>query len=89
MINKRGFPFIYQPLVSLLFYTISQFAFIYIRLLTRQPTLQVDSFATARGGEIHEATRRILSVLLRQVKLNFQEVLVLGKINRLASLFKT
>lgn len=28
---------------------------------------QVDSFAVARDSEMHEATRRILSVLLRQV----------------------
>lgn len=33
--------------------------------------LQVDSFATARDGETHEATRRLLSVLLRQVKIEF------------------
>jgi len=31
-------------------------------------TMQVDSFAIARDSEMHEATRRILSVLLRQVK---------------------
>lgn len=29
--------------------------------------LQVDSFAVTRDNEMHEATRRILSVLLRQV----------------------
>lgn len=29
--------------------------------------MQIDSFAAARDGEMHEATRRILSVLLRQV----------------------
>lgn len=28
---------------------------------------QVDSFATSRDSETHEATRRILSVILRQV----------------------
>lgn len=28
----------------------------------------MDSFAIARDGEMHEATRRVLSVLLRQVK---------------------
>ena len=32
--------------------------------------LQVDSFAIARDSEMHEATRRVLSVLLRQVKTN-------------------
>lgn len=36
---------------------------------------QVDSFAVARDSEMHEATRRILSVLLRQVKLGFHLVL--------------
>lgn len=29
--------------------------------------IQIDSFAAARDSEMHEATRRILSVLLRQV----------------------
>lgn len=42
----------------------------------REPLLQVDAFAVARDAEIHEATRRILSVLLRQVKLDFPVVLV-------------
>ncbi|KAF8409613.1 hypothetical protein HHK36_005691 [Tetracentron sinense] len=32
---------------------------------------EVDSFAAARDNEMHEATRRILSVLLRQVKSGF------------------
>lgn len=31
----------------------------------------MDSLAVARDSEIHEATRRVLSVLLRQVKLGF------------------
>lgn len=31
--------------------------------------IQIDSFAAARDNEMHEATRRILSVLLRQVNL--------------------
>ncbi|KAB2025964.1 hypothetical protein ES319_D06G186100v1 [Gossypium barbadense] len=49
-----------------------------------EPTLQVDSFATARGGEIHEATRRILSVLLRQID-GFEQdkkVVVIAATNR-------
>lgn len=29
--------------------------------------MQVDALATARSGEMHEATRRTLSVLLRQL----------------------
>lgn len=37
--------------------------------------LQVDSFAASRDKEMHEATRRILSVILRQVK-PFQHVLL-------------
>lgn len=31
--------------------------------------LQVDSLATSRDSDLHEATRRLLSVLLRQVML--------------------
>lgn len=45
---------------------------------------EVDSFATARGGEIHEATRRILSVLLRQID-GFEQdkkVVVIAATNR-------
>ena len=30
--------------------------------------LQVDSFAASRDNDMHEATRRILSVILRQVR---------------------
>jgi hypothetical protein len=30
--------------------------------------LQIDSLATTRDSEMHEATRRMLSVLLRQVR---------------------
>ncbi|KAB2025966.1 hypothetical protein ES319_D06G186100v1 [Gossypium barbadense] len=59
-------------------------SYFWMRLLTGQPTLQVDSFATARGGEIHEATRRILSVLLRQID-GFEQdkkVVVIAATNR-------
>lgn len=35
--------------------------------------MQVDSLATARDGDIHEATRRLLSVLLRQVMLGLSD----------------
>lgn len=41
-----------------------------LKLFTHMTTfdvLQVDSFAIARDSDIHEATRRMLSVLLRQV----------------------
>ncbi|XP_022720659.1 uncharacterized protein LOC111278295 isoform X3 [Durio zibethinus] len=44
----------------------------------------VDAFATARDGEIHEATRRILSVLLRQID-GFEQdkkVVVIAATNR-------
>ncbi|CAH9059178.1 unnamed protein product [Cuscuta europaea] len=45
---------------------------------------EVDSFATARDGETHEATRRILSVLLRQIDGFEQEkkVVVVAATNR-------
>ncbi|XWS19360.1 hypothetical protein CRYUN_Cryun31cG0009100 [Craigia yunnanensis] len=45
---------------------------------------EVDAFATARDGEIHEATRRILSVLLRQID-GFEQdkkVVVIAATNR-------
>ncbi|XP_022716159.1 proteasome-associated ATPase-like isoform X2 [Durio zibethinus] len=45
---------------------------------------EVDSFATARDGEIHETTRRILSVLLRQID-GFEQdkkVVVIAATNR-------
>ncbi|KAE8689688.1 P-loop containing nucleoside triphosphate hydrolases superfamily protein isoform 2 [Hibiscus syriacus] len=56
--NQAGVPLLYVPLEIAMskYYGESE------RILGR-----VDSFATARGGEIHEATRRILSVLLRQI----------------------
>ncbi|RAL39511.1 unnamed protein product [Cuscuta campestris] len=45
---------------------------------------EVDSFATARDGETHEATRRMLSVLLRQIDGFEQEkkVVVVAATNR-------
>ncbi|XP_042519065.1 probable 26S proteasome regulatory subunit 10B isoform X2 [Macadamia integrifolia] len=45
---------------------------------------EVDSFAAARGNEMHEATRRILSVLLRQIDGFEQEkrVVVIAATNR-------
>lgn len=39
--------------------------------------LQIDSFATARDNETHEATRRVLSVLLRQVILASFDIIML------------
>lgn len=39
--------------------------------------IQVDSLAISRDSEMHEATRRILSVLLRQVKPEFHFTLFL------------
>lgn len=39
----------------------------------------MDSLAVARDSEMHEATRRVLSVLLRQVKLGFGINLLLTK----------
>ncbi|XP_054785442.1 uncharacterized protein LOC129291977 isoform X2 [Prosopis cineraria] len=45
---------------------------------------EIDSFAAARDGEMHEATRRILSVLLRQID-GFEQdkrVIVIGATNR-------
>ncbi|XVE87727.1 hypothetical protein DITRI_Ditri19aG0011200 [Diplodiscus trichospermus] len=45
---------------------------------------EVDAFAITRGGEIHEATRRILSVLLRQID-GFEQdkkVVVIAATNR-------
>ena len=78
MINQQRLPvYLWAIGFHTPIFIISQIAFkLCIRLLIRQPLLQVDAFATARDGEIHEATRRILSVLLRQVKLDFPVVLV-------------
>lgn len=38
-----------------------------IRHIFDTELLQVDSLATSRDSDLHEATRRLLSVLLRQV----------------------
>ncbi|CAN4124163.1 unnamed protein product [Withania somnifera] len=74
--NQAGIPLLYVPLEIILskYYGESE------RLLGKVFSLandlpngaivfldEVDSFATARDGETHEATRRILSVLLRQI----------------------
>lgn len=42
---------------------------------------QVDSFAISRDSDMHEATRRVLSVLLRQVKLDSHCFTVILKTN--------
>ena len=51
--------------------------------------LQIDSFAVARDNEMHEATRRILSVLLRQVNPVFPLLYTLQKMSHLACLTDT
>ena len=48
--------------------------------------LQIDSFAVARDSEMHEATRRILSVLLRQVNPVFPLLYTFQKLSHLACL---
>ena len=45
---------------------------------------EIDSLATARSGDMHEATRRVLSVLLRQIE-GFEQknqTIVIGATNR-------
>ena len=51
--------------------------------------LQIDSFAVARDSEMHEATRRILSVLLRQVNPVFSLLYTFQKLSHLACLSDT
>jgi SpoVK/Ycf46/Vps4 family AAA+-type ATPase len=49
---------------------------------------EIDSLATKRGTDMHEATRRILSVLLRRIE-GFEKkssVIVIGATNRKADL---
>ena len=49
---------------------------------------EIDSLATSRGPEMHEATRRILSVLLRRIE-GFEKnnsVMVIGATNRKSDL---
>ncbi|XP_022720658.1 uncharacterized protein LOC111278295 isoform X2 [Durio zibethinus] len=91
--NQAGVPLLYVPLEIVLskYYGESE------RLLGQVFSLanqlpdgsiifldEVDAFATARDGEIHEATRRILSVLLRQID-GFEQdkkVVVIAATNR-------
>lgn len=49
---------------------------------------EIDAFAGSRGGQMHEATRRILSVLLRQMQglVETSNVMVVGATNRSADL---
>jgi hypothetical protein len=49
---------------------------------------EIDAFAGSRAGQIHEATRRILSVLLRQMQglVETSNVMVVGATNRAADL---
>ncbi|MCD9643643.1 hypothetical protein HAX54_031262 [Datura stramonium] len=69
--NQAGVPLLYVPLEIIMskYYGESE---------------RVDSFATARDGETHEATRRLLSVLLRQIDGFEQEkkVVVVAATNR-------
>lgn len=91
--NQAGVPLLYVPLEIIMskYYGESE------RLLGKVFSLandlpngaivfldEVDSFATARDGETHEATRRILSVLLRQIDGFEQEkkVVVVAATNR-------
>ncbi|KAK7303349.1 hypothetical protein RJT34_14252 [Clitoria ternatea] len=91
--NQAGVPLLYVPLEAIMseFYGKSE------RLLGKVFSLannlpngaiifldEVDSFAVARDGEMHEATRRILSVLLRQID-GFEQdkkVVVIAATNR-------
>ncbi|KAF5728896.1 P-loop containing nucleoside triphosphate hydrolases superfamily protein isoform 1 [Tripterygium wilfordii] len=91
--NQSGFPLLYVPLEVVLskYYGESE------RLLGKVFSLanelpngaiifldEVDSFAVARDSEMHEATRRILSVLLRQID-GFEQdkkVVVIAATNR-------
>lgn len=52
-------------LINIFFVEFSQVS--YFLIIICSYFIQVDSFATSRESDIHEATRRILSVLLRQV----------------------
>ncbi|XP_059297186.1 cell division control protein 48 isoform X2 [Lycium ferocissimum] len=91
--NQAGVPLLYVPLEIIMskYYGESE------RLLGKVFSLandlpngaivfldEVDSFATARDGETHEATRRLLSVLLRQIDGFEQEkkVVVVAATNR-------
>ncbi|KAF3674034.1 meiotic spindle formation protein mei-1 isoform X2 [Capsicum chacoense] len=91
--NQSGVPLLYVPLEIIVskFYGESE------RLLGKVFSLandlpdgaivfldEVDSFAAARDGETHEATRRLLSVLLRQIDGFEQEkkVVVVAATNR-------
>ncbi|KAK7245906.1 hypothetical protein RIF29_40760 [Crotalaria pallida] len=73
--NQAGVPLLYVPLEVVMseYYGKSE------RLLGK-----IDSFAAARDSEMHEATRRILSVLLRQID-GFEQdkkVVVIAATNR-------
>ncbi|XP_062088274.1 uncharacterized protein LOC133794861 [Humulus lupulus] len=91
--NQAGVPLLYVPLEVVMskYYGESE------RLLAKVFSLanelpdgaiifldEVDSFAIARDGEMHEATRRVLSVLLRQID-GFEQdkrVVVIAATNR-------
>ncbi|KAK7359822.1 hypothetical protein VNO77_01787 [Canavalia gladiata] len=91
--NQAGVPLLYVPLEAIMseFYGKSE------RLLGKVFSLannlpngaiifldEIDSFAAARDSEMHEATRRILSVLLRQID-GFEQdkkVVVIAATNR-------
>ncbi|XP_027932402.1 cell division control protein 48 homolog D isoform X2 [Vigna unguiculata] len=91
--NQAGVPLLYVPLEAIMseFYGKSE------RLLGKVFSLannlpngaiifldEIDSFAAARDNEMHEATRRILSVLLRQID-GFEQdkkVVVIAATNR-------
>ncbi|KAI5447143.1 uncharacterized protein LOC127077392 [Lathyrus oleraceus] len=91
--NQAGVPLLYVPLEVVMseFYGKSE------RLLGKVFSLanslpngaiifldEIDSFAAARDGEMHEATRRLLSVLLRQID-GFEQdkkVVVIAATNR-------
>jgi hypothetical protein len=94
--NESGLPLIYVPIESIMskWYGVSEkkLAYIFDDASKLEKSIlfldEIDSLAGSREDEMHEATRRILSVLLRKMQgfMSIENVLTLGATNRMNDL---
>lgn len=94
--NESGLPLIYVPIESIMskWYGVSEkkLAYIFDDASKLEKSIlfldEIDSLAGSREDEMHEATKRILSVLLRKMQgfMSIENVLTLGATNRMNDL---
>jgi SpoVK/Ycf46/Vps4 family AAA+-type ATPase len=94
--NESGLPLIYVPIESIMskWYGVSEkkLAHIFDDASKLEKSIlfldEIDSLAGSRNDDMHEATRRILSVLLRKMQgfMSIENVITLGATNRMNDL---